>query len=472
MIFTSYTYALFLLAAFIIHWTLPRNLRKAFLILASYVFYCSWKWQYGFLLLGVSLFNYGYARWVVARLYRRWTLPLGISVNLIPLIYFKYTGFILASANGLADLVRVQFHLAIPAILLPLGISFFTFQGVAYLIDVASGERPFARLLDFLLFKGFWPQLIAGPIIRADEIRGQIQEDRDLVYKDLSEGWRRILAGAFKKVVLADALAPLTDTAFLRGASPNAMDSVFGILAFGMQIYFDFSGYSDIAIGSARLFGFHFPENFDWPYAAFSPQEFWNRWHMTLSRWIKDYVFTPLTFAFRREPKAALVWLVVAMAVCGLWHGAQWTFVFWGVWHGLLLAVNQTKLGKRFFRSGTRGLRKALQVGVTFSLVSLGWLLFRSQDFGQAWRMLVSLVTLHGGFRPALLRENAILFVTAVFLAMSTAYLVRAAAKKWDLLRRVPVPVIAAAKPIIYTFLILAIIVMNKEAQAFVYFQF
>ena len=275
----------------------------------------------------MSLFNWAYARRVVSKVESTGVLIAGIAVNLAPLLYFKYTGFFLSNMVSAANLCwGPDGTLRLPDIILPLGISFFTFQGIAYLVDVASGEEPFESASDFLLFKGFWPQLIAGPIIRPGEIREQILGERALGYENFSFGCRRILHGFFKKVVLADTLAPFVDMVYLPGAAPNAVDAAVGTLAFGLQIYFDFSAYSDIAIGTARLFGFVFPENFDWPYLSRSPQEFWARWHMTLSRWIRDYVFTPMTFAFRDRPSTAMVWLLVAMVVCGFWHGAQWTF--------------------------------------------------------------------------------------------------------------------------------------------------
>jgi alginate O-acetyltransferase complex protein AlgI len=239
-----------------------------------------------------------------------------------------------------------------------------------------------------------------------------------------------------------------------------------GILGFGMQIYFDFSAYSDIAIGSARMFGFVFPENFDWPYTARSPQEFWRRWHMTLSRWIQDYVFTPLSFAARHHPKLGNLWLVVAMAICGLWHGAQWTFVLWGVWHGILLLSNQTFL-KRFFSRGSM-----LSLAFTFAAVNLGWLLFRAATLEQAGRYVRTLLTLQGGLRPAVVRENAVLAVLVVLAGLAAAPWVRDALS--SLADRVPYADALGrlARPALYATLIVAVIVLDHEARAFVYFQF
>lgn len=463
MIFTSYTYVAFLLAALVLHWSLPPRFRKPFLITASYVFYCSWKWQYGFLLLAVSLFNWAYGRFVLAKARSATPLAAGVLLNLAPLLYFKYTAF--ALENAASALGFLGLHLSVPvlSIVLPLGISFFTFQGIAYLIDVATGEDPFVRLQDFLLYKAFWPQLIAGPIIRPGQIREQIETPRPLDYDLFAEGAQRILFGFFKKVVLADMLAPTVELVFAPSASPAFLDVAVGVLGFGLQIYFDFSAYSDIAIGTARLFGFVFPENFDWPYAARSPQEFWRRWHMTLSRWIQDYVFTPLNFATRGRPGLGKLWLVVAMAVCGLWHGAQWTFVLWGVWHGLLLVLSP------FLVKRVRG---PAALALTFAAVNLGWLLFRAVSFDQAWRYLVTLVTLHGGLRPAVVRESAVLVVLVVFLGLAAAPWVRDGLASFAARSRHAEAWGRFARPVLYALLIVAVVVLDQEARAFVYFQF
>jgi len=477
LIFTSYTYVFFLTAVFLIHWSLPSLWRKPFLITASYLFYCTWKWEYGFLLLGVSLFNWAYARWMLSRVESMWALAVGIAVNLIPLLYFKYTGFFFSNAVATANIFGAGWHPRIPDIILPLGISFFTFQGIAYLVDVASGEKPFDSVTDFLLFKGFWPQLIAGPIVRPGEIREQILGERKLDYEDISFGCRRILYGFFKKVVLADTLAPIIEMVYFPGAGPNAVDAVIGTLAFGLQIYFDFSAYSDIAIGSARLFGFVFPENFAWPYLSRSPQEFWARWHMTLSRWIRDYVFTPMTFSFRDRPKAGLLCLFAAMIICGFWHGARWTFILWGAWHGGLLVLNQTLLRKLFPATGELEkewgkLRSWTGAVITFFLVTLGWVLFRAPSLAAAGEIFSSIFFLKGGINRSILRESAILVVLVMFLGLVAAQLYRGIQPRLAGLRERLAPIRRGLKPFAYVALILAVIIFDKSAKAFVYFQF
>lgn len=477
MIFTSYSYLLFLTVVFVLYWSIPVAWRKTLLIAASYFFYCTWDWRFGFLLLGVSVFNWAYGRWLASRREANAPLAVGILVNLTPLVYFKYTGFLLANIASIVTASGGSWHLDIPKIILPLGISFFTFQGVAYLIDVWSGEQPFQNLRDFLLFKAFWPQLIAGPIIRPHEIADQILSERRVSNEDLAFGCQRILFGFFKKVVIADSLGPYVDAVFLRGATPNAVDAICGALGFGLQIYCDFSAYSDIAIGTARLFGFVFPENFNWPYASPSPQEFWNRWHMTLSRWIRDYVFTPIQFATRYYPRMALLWLMVAMALCGLWHGAQWTFVAWGCWHGLLLVLNQTVLkgvfvlNRKKLSIPTYYVRHGFGLMLTFMLVNLGWVLFRAQDMPEALSIYKAIFTLKGGLRPAVLRENTIVFIVGVAVSLAVLQTMRAWLEQ-NLSAERTHPLQISARALLYTLMIVTVIVFDTSSKAFVYFQF
>jgi alginate O-acetyltransferase complex protein AlgI len=476
MIFTSYSYLLFLAAAFLLHWTVPVRARVGLLIALSYVFYCSWRWQYGFLLLAFSLFTWGYGMFLSRANAHRGVLAAGIIVELFPLTLYKYTPFLVGNANAVFGTLGSSLRWSAPNLALPLGISFFTFQGVAYLVDVANGEEPIRRVDHFLLYKAFWPQLIAGPIIRPHEIRDQIASERRLAYSDFSEGSRRVLVGLFKKAVLADTLAPYVDAVFQAGARPAAMDCAVATVAFAMQIYFDFSGYSDVAIGSARLLGFQFPENFDYPYAASSPQEFWNRWHMTLTRWIRDYVFTPLAFHYRRRASAALLSVVAAMALCGLWHGGRWTFVVWGIWHGVLLVANQTVL-KTFWSRAAKpvGGRRLAGVGAwaaTMVAVIIGWIPFRATSMSQTISMLTALLTLRGGLKPAVLRENALLLVAACCAGLLLVQLLRAPAQRLSErlagYRNAHRVLRAAA----YAALVLTTVVFEQDVKAFVYFQF
>ncbi len=478
MSFSSFTYLAFLALAFGVNWALPARWRNAFLILASYLFYASWRWQFVPLLLGLSLFNWAWGRWALRRVRGGWALAVGLAVNLLPLLYFKYTNFLLANVAAGARLFGSDWHPSALAILVPLGISFFTFQGMAYLFDVAAGDEPLESLSDFLLFKALWPQLTAGPIVRLSELRDQIQGERRIAYDDVAWGCRRIVFGLFKKVVLADNLAPVVDRAFAAG-SPHFLDAVVALFGFGLQIYFDFSAYTDIALGSARLLGFRLPENFDWPYRATSPQEFWGSWHMTLTRWIRDYLFTPLTFASRSVPALVPLWLIVAMAAVGLWHGAQWTFVLWGVWHGVLLLVNHT-VGRRLFQDAPRRRRtvgvRLVALALTYLAVTLGWALFRAPTLAKAWDLVGALVAGRGGLAPALVGEKDVLLVLAVLGGFWLVQLGR-----WAVAHRPRLvgwwvggaPRLAPAlRLLVYAGLLYLVFVLNREPRDFVYFQF
>jgi alginate O-acetyltransferase complex protein AlgI len=456
----------------LIYWGIRAKWRKQFLILASYIFYCSWKWQYGFLLLGLGVFNWAYGRWVIKKSGKRKYLWPGIVVNVSILVIFKYTNFIVQNMSFMN--VRLGGNsFSIPNILLPLGISFFTFQGVAYLVDVASGERPFIKLTDYLLFKAFWPQLIAGPIIRPREIHDQIENERKWSNENIEYGLKRILSGFFKKIVLADNLAPVVDVVFLKNASPGFIDMAAGVIGFGLQIYFDFSAYSDIAIGSARLFGYRFPENFNWPYLATSPREFWGRWHMTLSRWIKDYLFTPLAVSFRGAKAYMLLAVMISMGICGLWHGAAWTFIIWGLWHGVLLISGELLFPQNKKR---RPIISNLSKygGWVFTMVGvfIGWLIFRAESIGAVQRIFKS-VSMAPLLKPQLLRENQLILVATIFLFTFFVNLIKTL--DWQAKMRSSnlwLEVRPLVMPLIYAVVIAIIIIADTGSKAFVYFQF
>lgn len=474
MSFASYTYALCLLVAFLAYWSLPTRVRKPFLIAASYGFYATWEPRFSALLFAVTAFSWAYGRFLARhRAPERW-LVLGIAIELTPLFYFKYTNFALGTLASIGASFGLDWTSGPFAIAVPLGVSFFCFQGVAYLVDVTTGSSPIERFWDFVLFKGFWPQLIAGPIIRPDEMREQLEAPRSLDYSDLASGGARIVEGLFKKVVVADGIGAIVDTAYVSGATPGLVDALVGAVGFGMQIYFDFSGYSDIAIGSARLFGYRFPENFDWPYTATSPQEFWNRWHMTLSSWIRNYIFTPLSFAMRRQPRLAPASLVIAMALCGLWHGPAWTFVLWGIWHGVLLVLNRTWL-RGFFAARTGASSRVRVLAswlVTYGCVCIGWILFRSRSLDQAARMFSAIATFRGGTRPMILRENDVLIVLVGLLGLLVVQVLRGRLRSFDA-RLAERPTLARfTRALVLVVALTLAIVLERDAQSFVYFQF
>lgn len=474
MSFASYSYLAFLLLAFVVHWSLPQRFRKAFLVATSYAFYATWDARFCILLFAVTLFSWGYGQLLARQKSPGRLLPLGITIEILPLLYYKYTNFALSTIGTLSVAVGLDWALEPLAIVVPLGISFFCFQGVAYLVDVSSGSPPIAKFCDFILFKGFWPQLIAGPIIRPDEMREQLTVPRTLRYENVALGGERIIHGLFKKLVVADGVGAIVDAAFTEGATPGLVDAIVGAVGFSLQIYFDFGGYSDIAIGSARLFGYRFPENFDWPYTAISPQEFWNRWHITLSSWIRDYVFTPLSFAMRGVPRLAPLSFVAAMALCGLWHGPDWTFVLWGVWHGALLVLNRTLL-RQFFSPTTRRLARLRTFAAwlaTFSSVCIGWILFRSRSLDQAGSMMSAIISVRGGLRPMIVRENDVILVFIAALFMFGAQGLRNRVMAIDPWLTAKPRILRFARAFLIVVALVLAIVLERDSKAFVYFQF
>ncbi|MBO9664487.1 MBOAT family O-acyltransferase [Dokdonella sp.] len=355
------------------------------LVIASYVFYAFWDVRFVLLLGGATLANYLFGLWIDARAgaARRAAVTLAIVANLLVLGFFKYFNFFVESFAALFGLAADSLTLRI---VLPVGISFITFEGIAYVVDVYRRDlRAMRNPLDFALFVSFFPHLVAGPIIRPTDFLPQVGQPFSLPDTAARWGLREILKGLFKKVVLANYLAPIADAYFSgKPYDGAAVPAWIGVLAFSLQIYFDFSGYTDIARGCARWLGFRFPPNFERPYLATSITDFWRHWHISLSTWLRDYLYIPLG-GNRGGPARTYVNLLIVMGLGGLWHGASWNFVVWGLYHGALLGLH------RFARRLADGSAWAaaldapalapLWIGLTFVLVTLGWVPFRAPDF-------------------------------------------------------------------------------------------
>ena len=396
MVFSSVTFLFFFLPAVLgVYHVAPRRSRNAVLVVGSLVFYAWGAGAIVIALLGSVAANFLIGLRLEAardagrsRLARRW-LTVGVVVNLVLLGWFKYANFGVATWNGALGLVGGA---GIPwtAVVLPIGISFYTFHALSYLMDIHRGSARHLRSpIDFVLYITFFPQLIAGPIVRFHEIREQLVERRETV-DAFAAGIYRFALGLGKKVLIADTVAPVANAAF--GAPPGELQAAaaaIGVVAYAVQLYFDFSGYSDMALGIALMFGIRLPENFDRPYASRSVTEFWRRWHLSLSRWFRDYLYVPLG-GNRGTALATYRNLVIVFLVTGLWHGANWTFVMWGAYHGTLLLIERvTGVGR-----GT-GRRAVPWQGVTVVLVALGWVLFRAPTLEAA-----------AGYYAALLRPG------------------------------------------------------------------
>ncbi len=381
-------------------WRAYRLPRITLLLAASYLFYGAWDWRFTGLLMLSTVVDYTVGRRLEvtddARRRKR-LLIISMAVNLGILGFFKYFGFFVDSFANLMDNLGLGVTPPVLQIVLPVGISFYTFQTMAYTIDVY--HRRISATHDFLAFAtyvAFFPQLVAGPIERAERLLPQLENPADrLTADDIRTGLALILLGLFKKVAIADALAPYVEQAF---SSPDELGWIAvlgGVYAFAFQIYADFSGYSDIARGSARLLGVRLVRNFEQPYLSRNITEFWRTWHISLSEWLRDYLYIPLG-GNRRGPRRTTINLFATMLLGGLWHGAAWTFVFWGALHGTYLAVHRTWRGSvatdRLPRIG-----EVWKVVATFNLVCLAWVFFRADGFGNALDVLARIASLADG---------------------------------------------------------------------------
>jgi alginate O-acetyltransferase complex protein AlgI len=392
MLFPTIDFAIFFALVFLGHWLLnPKPLPwKLFMIGASYVFYAWWNVHFIWLLAGVSALAQVGAL-VVARQSsqrrRRLAMGVGVAATIAPLVVFKYYGFFSLEATRAATSLGLDVGLPLVQLILPVGISFFTFMAISYVVDVYRGDTALATWIDVFLYLSFFPHLVAGPIVRPNELIPQLDVRRDPRHVDVAGGMWLILGGLFKKVVVSSYLASaMVDPLFGDPAAFSALDVIVGVAAYAIQIYADFSGYTDIAIGVATMLGFRFPQNFDRPYTARSLQDFWRRWHITLSRWLRDYLYIPLGGSRRGEART-YVNIVATMVLGGLWHGAAWPFVIWGLFHGVGQAVGAFKRA-HFAERRETPLIVWSQRASTFALVCVGWVFFRSDSIGTAFTVL------------------------------------------------------------------------------------
>ncbi|WP_439816834.1 MBOAT family O-acyltransferase [Zavarzinia sp. CC-PAN008] len=389
MLFPTLDFALFFVVVFALVWATGRHneARKAILVVASYVFYMQWDWRFAGLLAGSSVMNWA-AGLLIARAddmgRKKLILGIAVALNLAVLGFFKYYDFFIGSFNDMMADFGLERELPFMDIVLPVGISFFTFHGLSYIIDVKRGVIQARRsVLDLLLYISFFPQLVAGPIVRASHFLPQLDEAPSARNLPAAFAVLLILIGLFKKVVVADFLSThLVEPAFFDPTVLGPVDLAFGVYGFAIQIWCDFSAYSDIAIGVAALLGYRFPLNFDRPYRSASLQEFWRRWHISLSTWLRDYLYVPLG-GNRHGQVATMRNLMITMLLGGIWHGAAWTFVIWGLLHGTALVVERLFTARPAERPQPLVL-KALAVIATFHFVCLTWIFFRAESLEAA----------------------------------------------------------------------------------------
>ncbi|MFW5797190.1 MAG: MBOAT family O-acyltransferase [Spirochaetota bacterium] len=452
MVFSSAVFLFAFLPVFLgVYYLLPFRYRSAWILAASLTFYGFWRVDFLFLMVATTVWSHllcraiYHARAVSPRRARQ-ALTLGVLLNIGTLAYFKYFNFGVESLNSLIAALGGR-EITAWEVILPIGISFYVFQATSYLIDVYRGQAgPAANYLDVAAYITLFPQLVAGPIVRWGHIAPQLTA-RTHTPARFAEGTRRFMLGFAKKVLIADGVASLADAAFALSA-PHAADAWLGIAAYAVQIYYDFSGYSDMAVGLGLMIGFRFPENFDRPYLSRSITEFWRRWHMSLSGWLRDYLYIPLG-GNRRGTARTYANLLTVMVIGGLWHGAAWTFVLWGAWHGVWL------IGERLVKRGAGprpvpgaasapppgaapGKGRALGLSLlglvyTMAVVLTGWVLFRAPDLQTAGLIAGSMVGLYGtglstamawqvkGFELTALAAGAVF----VYLAPGLEYLAR-----------------------------------------------
>ncbi len=426
MLFPTLTFAVFFMLVYPIYWLLRERggwAWKPFILVASYIFYGFWDWRFVFLIIASTIVNQWLAVWIDPRGYR-WRRPLlvvAVAVNLGILGVFKYYGFFIDSVNTSLHRLGIGTRLPVLEIIVPVGISFFTFQAITYIVDIYKGKIQPASLIDFAVYLAFFPHLVAGPIVRAAEFIPQLRQAQPVERRQASRAAWLIGFGLFKKVVIASNVATaIVDPVFALPGQHSAPEILLAIYGYAVQIYADFSGYTDMAIGIALLLGITFPQNFDRPYVAVSLQDFWRRWHMTLSRWLRDYLYIPLG-GNRKGRWKTYRNLLLTMTLGGLWHGASLTFIAWGLFHGLGLAAERW-LGERREARGVAepehasAGRQWLGRLLTFHLVCVGWVLFRSDNFGTAITILTRSVTAWGSAAP-LVTIN-LLLVIAGALAM------------------------------------------------------
>jgi len=393
MVFSSTIFLFFFLPLLLpAYFFSPARMKNSVLLAASLFFYAWGEMFFTALMIASILANYVFGRLIGGgRARRKLFLALGIACNLILLGYFKYANFLADNISRGVALLTGHEGVPIDPIHLPLGISFFTFQAISYLVDVYREKNPAQKnILNLGLYIALFPQLIAGPIVRYNSIADQLKT-RVVTLLSFEAGVTRFIYGLAKKLLIANPLGEVADRIFL--LPPDQVPALVawtGILCFTLQIYFDFSGYSDMAIGLGRMFGFTFPENFNYPYIARSLREFWKRWHISLTSWLRDYLYIPM--GGNRVSDGRLIFnLLTVFVLCGLWHGASWNFLLWGLWHGLFLSLERTRFGTVLSR-----LPGAAAHAYALLVVIVGWVFFRIEAFADGLHYLSSMAGVNG----------------------------------------------------------------------------
>jgi alginate O-acetyltransferase complex protein AlgI len=477
MVFNSYTFiAFFLIMLFLHSLHISWRIKKVNLLLASYIFYAAWNPPF-ILLLWLSTvvdFFVGRALYTQENPYKKkLLLVLSLIGNLGMLCFFKYGTFLLENFVALTNALGFDYHPASPNIILPAGISFYTFTTLCYTIDMyKKRSEPVKSMLDFSLFVTFFPHLVAGPIVRPPQLVPQFETERSASRKQMFDGLLLLSLGLFMKVVLADSMLSATaDAVFDAKDNLPLLDAWIGVFAFSGQIFLDFAGYSTCAIGVALCLGFVLPQNFNYPYAAIGFSDFWKRWHITLSSWLRDYLYIPL--GGNRNGKVRTYFaLMLTMLIGGLWHGANWTFVVWGGLHGLYLWIEKFFRDRRTVDPNAIAKQHNQWIGffyalLTFMLVNITWVFFRSDSFGKSWQMLNSMFGIVSDGK-ALLTTLAIIKVAVIVPLIVLFHWFMRNTKVLDVAYKLS----WWSLSLIWSVLILLLIWAQESGSSFIYFQF
>lgn len=463
-------------------WLLPRNFKLPFLLIASYFFYMSWIPALGILIFAMTLLNFLWGKLLSRSENKKALFSLAIGANLLCLGIFKYANFAIGSASDLVGLMTGHNPDWALNIILPLAISFFTFEFIHYQFEIYRGNKPIDSFVLFALFAAFFPTQIAGPIKRYPDFQAQMLEERPLKLSYFDEGLPLILIGLAKKILIADNLAQLVEMGTKVPGAYGAVETWIFAYAFAFQIYFDFSGYTDIARGSSMLFGYHIPINFNMPYIAANISDFWHRWHISLSTWLRDYLFIPLGGS-RTNRWLTNRNLLATMALGGLWHGASWSFVVWGVFHGVALILHREFQGVKKKLSAWSGFWESkfwhvFSVLLTFHVVCIGWIFFRVENIQTAFSMVKKMVLLKPLFSPAgdfqfVILRPELPIIVPVTLVLVALLLVQnfpiSRLNERGTFSAMPAPLKAAFCSLL---IILMIIFIPDGTQPFIYFQF
>jgi len=472
LLFNSVQFWHFFVVVYLLYLVLNHRWQNRALLVASYFFYGCWDWRFLSLIWISTCVDYFAGLRICAAQSpsrKKVFLTLSVVTNLGLLGFFKYFDFFAENLEALLHTVGLHTSPVMLNVVLPVGISFYTFQTMSYTIDVYRGQlKPTRNFLDFALFVAFFPQLVAGPIERASRLLPRIVHERRLDGAQIARSIYLLGWGLFKKVFVADNLAAIVDGAFGQSGTASGAELLIAVYAFAGQIYCDFSGYSDIARGLAGMMGIDIVVNFDMPYFARNPREFWRRWHISLSTWLRDYLYIPLG-GNRRGAVRMHLNLMATMLLGGLWHGASWTFILWGFYHGALLSVHRVlePYLHRVVRPSTHVGRTAVAVVsmlLMFHATCLGWLIFRAQSVSQMWEILARVVT---DFAPATalpsLRSLA-LFAGILIVVQVLQYFKR----DYFVLMKLPY----AVQSMCYGLLFYLVVFYGGSTQAFIYFQF